>query len=406
LLAVTAWLVGVSADGALAQADSAAVQTGIDVLVAANFEPLRGSRVRTKIGLLTNHTGLDSGGRRTIDLLANGPGISLVAIFSPEHGPAGILDTADIPDSRDATTGIPIYGVYGKTDAQRRPRLELLRNLDAIVIDLQDAGAAFYTYATTMAYFLEAAAQAGTVVFVLDRPNPITGSLVQGPLSDTTRSDFIRYHPLPVRHGLTIGELALLYNSERKIRARLTVVSMRGWRRSDWYDATGVPWVPPSPNLRTLTQATLYPGVALLERTNVSVSRGTETPFELVGAPWMDGNALAAFLNRRRIPGVRFLPVAFTPSSSTHANQRCGGVKIIVVERERLDSPLLGIELAAALRKLYPKEFEVQRVNDLLANEAAFKALLAGEDPRRISRHWRGPLTRFQKIRRRYLLYK
>ncbi|HEV8525898.1 MAG TPA: DUF1343 domain-containing protein [Terriglobales bacterium] len=382
------------------------MQTGIDVLVAANFEPLRRGRPRTRLGLLTNHTGMDSGGRRTIDLLAGAPGISLAAIFSPEHGPAGALDTVDIPDSRDATTGIPIYGVYGKTEAQRRPRPELLRDLHAIVIDLQDAGAAFYTYATTMAYFLEAAAQAGTEVFVLDRPNPITGSMVQGPVSDATRSDFIRYHPLPVRHGMTMGELALLYNHERKIGARLRVVPMKGWRRREWYDATGLPWVPPSPNLRTLTQATLYPGVALLERTNVSVGRGTEMPFEVVGAPWISGNALAAFLNRRRIPGVRFVSVEFTPSSSTHAKQRCGGVKIVIVDREGLDSPLLGGELAAALGKLYPKEFEIQRVNDLLANQMTFKALLAGEDPRRISRQWRGPLTGFRKLRRRYLLYK
>jgi len=403
---VTARLVGVSADSALGQADGAALRTGIDVLVAGNFEPLRRGRARTKLGLLTNHTGLDSGGRRTIDLLASAPGISLVALFSPEHGPAGALDTTELADTRDAATGIPIYSVYGKTGAQRRPRPELLKNLDAVVVDLQDAGAAFYTYATTMAYFLEAVAQTGTEIVVLDRPNPITGSMVQGPLSDAARSDFIRYHQLPVRHGMTMGELALFYNSERKIGARLTVVPMQGWSRGDWYDASGLPWVPPSPNLRTLTQAALYPGVALLERTNISVGRGTETPFELVGAPWIDGNVLAAFLTQRRIPGVRFVPVDFTPSSSTHANQRCGGVKILLVDRERLESPLLGIELAAALRKLYPKGFEVQRVNDLLANEAAFKALLAGEDPRRISRQWRGPLTRFQKIRRRYLLYK
>lgn len=403
---MTAWRVGVSADGALAQADTSAVQTGIDVLVAANFEPLRRGRARTKLGLLTNHTGLDSGGRRTIDLLASAPGISLVTIFSPEHGPAGVLDTTELADTRDAATGIPIYSVYGRTDFQRRPRLELLEGLDAVVIDLQDVGAAFYTYASTMAYFLEGAAQTGVDVFVLDRPNPITGSVVQGPLSDAARSDFIRYHPLPVRHGMTMGELARLYNSERKIGARLTVVSMEGWRRGDWYDASGLPWLPPSPNLRTLTQATLYPGVALLERTNVSVGRGTDTPFELLGAPWIDGNVLAAFLTPRRIPGVRFVPVDFTPSSSTHANQRVGGVKILLLDRERLESPLLGIELATALRKLYPREFQIERLNDLLANEATFKALMAGKDPRHISQQWRGRLTRFQTIRRKYLLYK
>ena len=235
------------------------VQTGIDVLEAHNFDVLRGGAAKKKIGLLTNQTGVDSQGRRTIDVLAEAPGVSLDAIFSPEHGVTGTLDTTDVGNSKDAATGIPVYSVYGATDAARRPSPEILKNLDAVVVDIQDAGVRFYTYETTLGYFLEAAAKAGIEIIVLDRPNPITGSFVQGPMPDPGRESFVSYAAVPVRHGMTVGELAQMWNAERNIHARLQVVAMEGWMRGDWFDSTGVNWINPSPNLRSLTEATLYP---------------------------------------------------------------------------------------------------------------------------------------------------
>jgi len=382
------------------------VLTGIDVLEAQGFQPLRRGGSTRKLGLLTNQTGLDSQGRRTIDALAGAPGLSLVAIFSPEHGPAGTLDTTEIGNARDPAAGIPIYSVYGRSSAQRHPPMDVLKQLDALVIDLQDAGVPFYSYEVTLGYFLEAAAQAGIEVFVLDRPNPVTGSFVQGPIVTHEAGSFKGYFPLPVRHGMTLGELARLYNSERRIGARLTVVPMQGWQRGDWFDATDLLWVNPSPALRSLTAATLYPGVALVEGTNVSVGRGTETPFELVGAPWVQPRELAEYLNRRLISGVRFVPAQFTPSSGPHANQLCGGVNIIVTQRNTLDAPELGIELASALLKLYPSDYKIERMVDILGNQAVFEALRRGEDPRRIAEDWRDPLETFQQLRQKYLLYK
>jgi uncharacterized protein YbbC (DUF1343 family)/CubicO group peptidase (beta-lactamase class C family) len=380
--------------------------SGIDVLEANNFGPLRASSGKKRIGLLTNQTGVDSQGRRTIDVLANAPGISLDAIFSPEHGVTGTLDTTDIGNSRDATTHVPVYSVYGASDAARRPSSDVLKKLDAVVVDIQDAGARFYTYETTLGYFLEAAKNAGIELFVLDRPNPITGSFVQGPISDPGLASFVNYFPVPVRHGMTMGELAKMFNSERNIYARLTVLPLQGWMRGDWLDATGLAWVNPSPNLRDLTQATLYPGVALVEGTNVSVGRGTDTPFEVLGAPWIKGRELAQYLNAREISGVRFVATSFTPTASTYAGQRCDGVNIVVVERNAFDAPQLGIELASALRKLYPDQFHPEKMIDILANQSTFDALLAGEDPRRIAEEWREPLARFEQRRQKYLLYK
>ena len=381
------------------------VLTGIDVLESHNFELLRRGRSSVRVGLLTNQTGIDSQGRRTIDLLANAPGVSLAAIFSPEHGAAGTLDTTEIGNTRDPATGIPIYSVYGAKDAQRRPPMEVLKQLDVVVIDLQDAGVPFFSYEVTTGYFLEAAAQAGIEVFVLDRPNPITGSFVQGPIVTHEPESFKGYFPLPVRHGMTLGELANLFNSERAIHARLTVIAMQGWQRGDWYDATSLPWANPSPNLRSLNEATLYPGVALIEGTNVSVGRGTDTPFEVVGAPWIDARQLASYLNRRQIAGVRFVPVRFTPMSGPYAGHPCGGVNLLVTRRNGLDSPELGIELASALRTLYPNDFKMDRLNDILGNEGVFDAIVRGEDPRRIADDWRHPLEDFERLRLKYLLY-
>jgi len=387
-------------------ARNGSVQTGIDVLERNNFDPVRGVSGKKKIGLLTNQTGLDSQGRRTIDVLAHADGISLDAIFSPEHGVTGTLDTTDVGNMKDAATGIPVYSVYGATDAARRPSPDVLKQFDAIVVDIQDAGVRFYTYETTLGYFLEGAAKAGVEVFVLDRPDPVTGSFVQGPMPDPGRESFVSYGAVPVRHGMTMGELARMYNSERNINAKLTIIPIEGWMRGDWFDSTALGWVNPSPNLRSLTEATLYPGVALVEGTNVSVGRGTETPFELLGAPWIHGRELAQYLNAREISGVRFVPVSFTPNASNYAGQKCEGVNIVVVERNAFDAPELGIELASALHKLYPEQFHMERMIELLLNQRVYDALTQGVDPRRIAEDWREPLERFQEIRQKYLIYK
>ena len=384
------------------------VKTGIDVLEETKFaalHPSRGGAPRS-IGLLTNQTGINSEGRRTIDVLANVPGISLDAIFSPEHGVTGTLDTTDIKNAKDAATGVAVYSVYGASDAARRPPLDVLKRLDAVVIDLADAGARFYTFETTTGYFLEAAAKAGVEVVILDRPNPIAGSFVQGPVSDEGRESFTNYFPEPVRHGMTLGELGKMFNAERHTGARLEVVAIEGWQPGDWFDSTGLSWVNPSPNLRNLTEAALYPGVALIEGTNVSVGRGTDTPFEVVGAPWIKSRELTAYLNARGIQSVRFVPVVFTPSASNFAGERCEGVNLMILDRNTLDSPELGIELASALHKLYPNDFKLERMADLLVNEAVFEAIVAGEDPRRIAEDWQERLEGFVRLREKYLLYK
>jgi uncharacterized protein YbbC (DUF1343 family)/CubicO group peptidase (beta-lactamase class C family) len=387
------------------------VQTGIDVLEAHGFDLVsgpttNGAATKKKIGLLTNQTGVDSQGRRTIDVLSQAQGLSLDAIFSPEHGVTGTLDTTDIENSKDAATGVPVYSVYGGTDAARRPSLEILKMLDAVVVDIQDVGTRFYTYETTLGYFLEAAAKAGIEIIVLDRPNPITGSLVQGPISDSGQESFTNYTSLPVRHGMTMGELAKLFNAERGINARLQVVPLEGWMRGDWYDSTGLAWINPSPNLRSLMEATLYPGVALVEGTDVSVGRGTDTPFELLGAPWINAAELAQYLNARNISGVRFIPVTFTPNASTYGGQKCQGVNIVLVDRYAFDAPELGMEIASALHKLYPEAFHIERMNELVVNQTVYDSIAKGEDPRRFAEDWREPLEKFRELRQKYLIYK
>ena len=382
------------------------VLSGIDVLEQRNFDALKVPGTSSpRAGLVTNQTGVDLHGRRTIDVLYHGAGLQLAAIFSPEHGIFGTVDSTEIPTLKDGPTGTTIYSVYGETDVKRHPPLDILKNLDVLVYDIQDAGARFFTYETTLGYFLEAAAKTGKPIVVLDRPNPITGAYVQGLLSDAGQESFVNYYSVPVRHGMTIGELAKLYNAEKHISANLTVVPMKGWLRGDWFDSTGQIWINPSPNLRSLEQAVLYPGVALIEGTNLSVGRGTDSPFQLVGAPWIDGQELARYLNARTIAGVRFVPTSFTPISGMYARQLCTGIRIIVIDREMLDAPELGIELAAALHKLSPLGFDMGGMKRLLVNQAVYSALDAGEDPRRIADDWRDSLDQFMKLRSKYLIY-
>jgi len=381
------------------------VKSGVDVLEAHNFDVLAMPDRKKRIGLVTNQTGIDAQGRRTIDVLAQAPGVSLEAIFSPEHGVTGELDTTDVGNSKDATTGVPVYSVYGAKDAARRPPDDVMKRLDAVVFDIQDAGARFYTYETTLGYFLEAAAAASVEVIVLDRPDPVTGSFVQGPGTDAGHESFTNYWTVPVRHGMTMGELAKMFNTERNINAKLTVVPMEGWQRGDWFDSTGLEWVNPSPNLRSVTEAALYPGVAMIEGTNVSVGRGTDTPFELLGAPWIKSKEFAAYLNGRGIAGVRFVPVSFSPTSSVYSGQNCNGVNIVLTDRYGLDAPELGIELASALKKLYAADFKLEKITDLLVNQNVYDALVAGRDPRKIAQDWEEELTKFQQVRKKYLIY-
>jgi uncharacterized protein YbbC (DUF1343 family) len=376
---------------------STKVLTGIDVLERDNFKPLAGLR----LGLITNHTGRDRQGRQTIDVLHNAPGVKLVALFSPEHGIRGLADDK-VSDSKDDATGLPIYSLYGET---RRPKPEQLKDLDALVYDIQDVGARFYTYISTLGYVLEEAAKVKLPVFVLDRPNPIGGVDVEGPIADSDKLSFTSYSTIPTRHGLTIGELAQLFNRQRNIGADVRVIKMDGWRRSMWFDETNLTWVNPSPNMRSLAEATLYPGVGLLETTNVSVGRGTDTPFEVVGAPWIQGDKLAEVLNQRGLQGVRFVPVRFTPSASVFKGELCGGVNIVVTDRAMFRPLLTGIEMAVALRKLYPNEWKVDGYLKLLVNADTLERVKRGDSARDIVASWNNSLEAFRKTRREILLY-
>ncbi|MFI5181010.1 MAG: exo-beta-N-acetylmuramidase NamZ domain-containing protein, partial [Thermoanaerobaculia bacterium] len=380
------------------------VRPGIDALEEKSFKQLSGLR----IALLTNQTGQTRDGRPTIDVLisekAKKAGVTLVRLFSPEHGIRGLLDE-NVGDAKDEKTGLPIRSLYGDTKESRRPKREDLAGLDALVVDLQDAGARYYTYLTTMGYLLEEAAKAKVRVLVLDRPDPITAEKPEGPLADEDKLSFVAYHPIPVRTGMTIGELALLFNAERRIGANLSIVKLVNYSRDLWYDETGLPWTNPSPNLRSVTQAALYPGVGLLEATNVSVGRGTDSPFEQIGAPWMDGARMSATLIARSLPGLRFTPVRFTPASSVYKGEACSGVRITLVDRKALDAVALGIHLMTALRDLHPKEWETKNANRLLLSDAAMTRLLRGETAAEIIGGWTASRMEFERRRAAYLLY-
>ena len=379
---------------------NAATRSGLDVLAERNFQPLAGQRV----GLITNQTGVDRLGRRNVDLMRRA-GITIAALFSPEHGFAGREDQPEVRDATDAATGIRIYSLYGAT---ARPTPEMLRGVDALVFDIQDIGARFWTYETTLAYAMEAAAHAGIPFYVLDRPNPITGTHVEGPLLDADRTAFVGYIPgLPVRHGMTIGELARLVNGEKKIGAALTVIPLEDWRRGDWFDSTNLPWVNPSPNMRSLNAALLYPGLCLLEAAkNFSVGRGTDAPFEQVGADYIGGRELAGWLNSRQIPGVRAYPTSFTPTESNFRGVRTEGVRFQVTNRELFDSTRLGLELAAAIEKFYPGKIDFSVCKNLIGSDDVIRRLAAGEDARTIQQSFADAVGGFVQLREKYLLYR
>ncbi len=373
------------------------VLSGVDVLEAYGFRQLSGRRV----GLITNRSARDLQGRRTADVLHQAAGPQLVALFSPEHGLEASSE-GRIDSSRDSATGLPVFSLYGKT---MRPTSDMLAGLDALVFDMQDVGTRYYTYPTTMAYAMEAAARDKVDFFVLDRPDPLTASTVQGPVLDADLVSFITYLPLPVRHGMTLAELARLFNAEKQLGAKLHVITMRRYLRPMWFDQTGFSWVPPSPNLRTLDQAILYPGVGMIEGANVSVGRGTDMPFEVVGAPWIDGKALADLLNTRGIAGVRIEATTFTPRQWVYPGQPCGGIRLTPTDRNRLDTPLLGLELMAALWRLYGGQFQIDRTLGLLGSRASLEAVKAGGDPREIARSWAPGLQAFMATRQKHLLY-
>jgi len=372
--------------------------TGIDVLESEGFALLHGKR----IGLLTNQTGRSRNGASTIDLIAGAPGVKLVALFSPEHGIRGQLDE-QVASSRDEKTGLPIHSLYGDT---RRPTDAMLTGIDTLVVDLQDIGVRFYTYITTVGYVLEEAARRKLPVVVLDRPNPIGGFRFEGPGLDSSVSGFTGYFSLPIRHGMTIGELARLFNDEKKIGADLTVVAMKNWRRAEWFDETGLPWTNPSPNMRNLVAATLYPGIGAIEGTNISVGRGTDTPFEQIGAPWIDGVALAAALSARALFGIRFYPVTFTPSADAKlGGQVCHGVFMVVTDRERLQPVRVALEIASALSRLYGSQFKLEDALTLFGSRSTLEKIRAGEDPEAIAELWSADEAKWRAMRSKYLLY-
>ncbi|HEX5483207.1 MAG TPA: exo-beta-N-acetylmuramidase NamZ domain-containing protein [Terriglobia bacterium] len=373
------------------------VETGIDVLESEYFKPLQG----LDVGLITNQSGRDGRGQRTIDVLDHTPGVKLVAIFTPEHGLYGTAE-GNVASGRDPATGLPVYSLYG---ANRHPTAQMLNGINALVYDIQDVGVRFYTYLTTLGYALEAGAEYHLPVYVLDRPDPINGYAVEGPLLDRNLISFVGYFPMPVRDGMTVGEVAQMFNEENHIGANLHVIKMTDWRRTDWFDDTGLSWMNPSPNLRNLTETVLYPGLGMIEGANVSVGRGTDTPFEVLGAPWIDGRKLAEYLNARRIQGVRFIPMDFTPTAAKFKGQLCHGVSIQLLNRQSLNSPEFGVELASALYQLFPKDFKLDATLKLTGSQQVVNEIKAGHDPRGIALRWQTELDPFLKMRAKYLLY-
>lgn len=381
-------------------ARTAEVKTGLDVLAAEGFARWKGK----KVALITNHTGRTREGKRNIDAML-AAGVELKALFSPEHGFTGTEDHENVGNAKDAASGLPIWSLY--QGQNRKPKPEHLKDLDLLVFDIQDIGARFYTYISTMKNAMEAAAAAGIEFVVLDRPNPITGIYVEGPMLDADKTSFVGCHPMPLRHGMTTGEMARMLNAEAGIKAKLTVVEMQNWRRADWWDATGLTWIDPSPNMRSLNAALLYTGVAMGEYArNYSVGRGTETPFELFGADWMDGRAMAAHLNKRMVPGVRFYPVEFKPSTSNLAGKEVSGVRIVVTDREGFSTLRLGLEIAAAIEKLHPGKIDWSANTRLIGNQEAIEGIQKGIDPRILEPRLQEAAAVFARHRSQYLLYK
>ena len=375
------------------------VLTGLDVLEEQKFAPFKGKHV----GLITNHTGLDRAGRRDIDAMI-AAGVRVTSLFSPEHGISGKEDRPDVADTKDPATGLPIWSLYYNN--RYRMTAEMLHDVDTLVFDIQDAGSRFYTYSCTMLYALEESAKAKLPIYILDRPNPVTGTHVEGPLLDDNLHSLVGCYNMPIRHGLTLGELATMANAERKLNADLRVIKMKNWQRGDWFDSTDLEWIDPSPNMRSLNAATLYEGVGLIEAAkNYSVGRGTDAPFEQIGADWIHGTALAQFLNARSIPGVRVYATRFQPTASNFKGKQIEGVRFVLTNREQFNSIRLGLEIAYALEKLYPGKIDFEACRLLIGNRTVIDAMKAGTDPRSIEQQLQDGTQAFLERRRPYLLY-
>ena len=377
------------------------VKTGLDVLVEQDFAPLAGKRV----GVIANQNAVTWDHRNIVEVMAASKRIKLAAVFAPEHGfsassPAG----ASIESGKESATGVPIHSIYNR--GSNRPSPDMLAGIDVLVYDLQESGARFWTFTTTLGYMMEAAAQRRIPIYVLDRPNPINGNAVEGPMLEEKYISMIGYGLRPVRHGMTVGELAQVFNGENRIGADLHVVKMQGWDRRMWMDQTGLEWIPPSPNLRNLAAVTLYPGTCLVETTLVSVGRGTDTPFEMFGAPWFHHLDLADYLNGRNIPGVRFLARRFTPSEAPHQGQEVLGLDVQLLNRDELNSPRMGLEILAALLKFHPDRFSLDRkIMLLMGNDRAAELLRQGKTGAEVDEALKPQLEAFRKLRAKYLLY-
>ncbi len=374
------------------------VLTGIDVLQREGFTQLAGRN----IGLITNQTGINREGISNIQLLHDASGVNLLAIFSPEHGLFGKLDIPLIENSEDSLTGIKVFSLYGST---RVPTSDMLIGIDTLVFDIQDIGTRFYTYISTMGHAMQAAAENNIRFVVLDRPNPINGITVSGPVLDEGRQSFVGFHRLPVRHGMTTGELARMFKAELLLELDLVIIQLEHWQRAEYFDTTGLKWINPSPNMRSLSEAILYPGIGLLETTNLSVGRGTDSPFELVGAPWLDGTKLAAELKRLKLPGVRFDAIEFTPESSKFGGELCSGISIHISDREQFNSIRTGLEIALQLRHLYPQIWEIDAYDRLLGSEATLEAIRQRLPFSKIEVIYSDGLLEFAFRRSQYLIY-
>jgi uncharacterized protein YbbC (DUF1343 family) len=385
---------------AVADVKRAPVLSGLDVLERDGFAPIKGKRV----ALVTNQTAVDSKGRHLVDVLvgAKDAGVKLTKIFSPEHGLYGAVDEK-VGDAVEPKTGLHVYSLYGKTT---RPNDEMLKDVDVLLFDIQDIGVRYYTYESTMGICMQEAAKRNITYVVLDRPNPITGTRVGGPIADKQYFGFTAFGPHPLMHGMTMGELARYFNTEYNINANLVVVPCEGWKRDQWYDATGLMWINPSPNMRNLTQAALYPCTALLENSNVSVGRGTDQPFEFFGAPWIDAVKLAESLNGAKLSGLRFVPFEFTPKESKFKGEKCQGCYVIVTDREKLQPVEAGLSIAWHLHRLFGDKFQVEKVKNLLQNNAAYDAMIAAQGPSQIGQSWKADLAAFKARRAAYLIYK
>lgn len=373
---------------------------GLEVLLTEQQALVAGKR----IGLITNHTGVDRQMNHAIDLIRKAPGARLTALFAPEHGIRGLVQAGGkVADTVDERSGVKVYSLYG---AVRRPTPEMLAEVDVLVYDIQDVGARFYTFISTMGEGMDVAAEKGIPFIVLDRPNPLADLRVEGRMMDMSYKSFVGAYPIPARFGMTPGELAGFYRDRMENKVDLKVVKMRNWKRSMWYDQTGLAWIPPSPNIPTLTAAIVYPGTCLIEGTNVSEGRGTTTPFEIIGAPWIDGYKLADELRKANLPGILFRPAGFTPTFSKYQGEVCQGVQLHVVDRDRFEPVRTALHLLKALKQLWPDKFQWRSSLDRLSGSDDVRlALERGDTPEQIVESWSAALKEYEEVRRGYFLY-